>query len=431
MTSSCWKNTSLAGSGQPAAQHRHQRQRPLGGGGLHDEVAGEPPPVAGRPGALRTGHELLPPPGRRRAGAAEPGADQPPLLALLGRVLDELGRPWGSAAAAPRSSLDGVAAGAAVHGGQHRDLGVVALAAERLWPAPSTGRSRRPPAASPASPAIAASTRGSSWAASATISVQPSSATTTRRITLGICSAPPPLVAHRPDTTPPTTYSARKRPSRTHWSAQVQPWKLYSRASSLYASSGATAGWSSCLSSHDRVVFSATPGPLNALTSCCTESGLTGCAERGRHLVGQRLQLGRPHAVHRARAEQVGEQGVVHVRAPRHAVVAHLGGDQRARRLGRHQQPEPPRLGQRLDPAQLVGQHLGHRLGAQRLGREQRAGLVVGRDRRGTGRPCSLAWAALAERGSPYRPSWASSSPSVSARSWQRPTRRPARSRPG
>ncbi len=156
-------------------------------------------------------------------------------------------------------------------------MAILALsrAPPKAW-ASAAYRSISPAArARPRSPAIAASTRGSSWAPSATTSRHPSSATTTRRITLGICSAPPPLVAQRPDTTPPTTYSGWKRWSRTHWCAQVQPWKLWSRASSLYASKGATAGWSTSLSTWDLVEETARPADLKALTICCGESGLT------------------------------------------------------------------------------------------------------------------------------------------------------------
>ena len=63
----------------------------------------------------------------------------------------------------------------------------------------------RPAAAMAPSPDIAASTRGSSWAASATTSFHPGSARTAARMLAGSCSAPPPLVAHRPVTTPPGT----------------------------------------------------------------------------------------------------------------------------------------------------------------------------------------------------------------------------------
>jgi len=58
---------------------------------------------------------------------------------------------------------------------------------------------------------------------SATTNVQPGSARTARRTTLGICSAPPPRVAHRPDTTPPGTYSGRNRPLLTQASHHAQP----------------------------------------------------------------------------------------------------------------------------------------------------------------------------------------------------------------
>ena len=63
----------------------------------------------------------------------------------------------------------------------------------------------RPARAIAASPDIAASTRGSSCAASATTNVQPSSATTAPRTCLGSWSAPPPSDAQRPVTTPPGT----------------------------------------------------------------------------------------------------------------------------------------------------------------------------------------------------------------------------------
>ena len=56
----------------------------------------------------------------------------------------------------------------------------------------------RAAAASPRSPLIPASTRGSSCATSATTSVQPSSATTAERTCAGIDSAPPPWDVHRP-----------------------------------------------------------------------------------------------------------------------------------------------------------------------------------------------------------------------------------------
>ena len=121
---------------------------------------------------------------------------------------------------------------------------------------------RSPPAAASAnarSPASAASTRGSSWAASATTSTQPGSATTARRSTRGICSAPPPRDAQRPDTTPPTTYSGRNLPPETQASSQAQPCAACSRDSSLYSSSGGMAGWSISRSTENLVDGTRTP----------------------------------------------------------------------------------------------------------------------------------------------------------------------------
>src|SRR5487761_651606 len=111
--------------------------------------------------------------------------------------------------------------------------------------APASSEYRSPAAAASAnarSPASAASTRGSSCAASPTTRVQPGSATTARRSTRGICSAPPPLEAHRPETTPPTTYSGRNLPPATQESSQLQPCAACNLASSLYSSSSGTAG---------------------------------------------------------------------------------------------------------------------------------------------------------------------------------------------
>ena len=54
--------------GQPSAQIRQQTQRPLGGGGLHDEISGEP--------ATRMGVTGGPPLHRGRwAGPSQPGTN--------------------------------------------------------------------------------------------------------------------------------------------------------------------------------------------------------------------------------------------------------------------------------------------------------------------------------------------------------------------
>ncbi len=122
---------------------------------------------------------------------------------------------------------------------------------------------------------IAARIRGSSCAASATTSTCPGSATTARRSDRGICSAPPPRLAQRPDTTPPGTNSLRNRPSRTHSASQVQPFAECNRASSLYSSSGATAGWSMSLTTSARVVSMSKPTRRNAARTSTAESGFT------------------------------------------------------------------------------------------------------------------------------------------------------------
>ena len=100
----------------------------------------------------------------------------------------------------------------------------------RWPPCPGTGRSPAPPRPSPCPRSSPASTRGSSWATSATTNRQPSSATAAGRgPAAGTDSAPPPLDAHRPVTTPPGRNQDRNRPSRTQVSSQVQPLAASSR----------------------------------------------------------------------------------------------------------------------------------------------------------------------------------------------------------
>ena len=123
------------------------------------------------------------------------------------------------------------------------------------------------------SPETAARIRGSSCPASATTSVQPGSARTALRTTLGICSAPPPRVAHRPDTTPAGIHSGWNRPSRTHCWRQVQPWAVQIRYSSLYSSSSGTAGWSTPRSTHARVEGSEIPSRWKARSISAGDSG--------------------------------------------------------------------------------------------------------------------------------------------------------------
>ena len=80
-----------------------------------------------------------------------------------------------------------------------------------------------PTSASARSPLMPASTRGSSWATSATTNIQPSSATAAGRTCTGNDSAPPPLDDHRPVVEPAGWYDGRNRPPLTHWSIQAQP----------------------------------------------------------------------------------------------------------------------------------------------------------------------------------------------------------------
>ena len=109
---------------------------------------------------------------------------------------------------------------------------------------------------------------------------------------------------------------------------------------------------------------------------------------------------------------------------------AHLGGDQRAGGLGRHEQPEAGRVRGRRDAGELVGVDRGQRRRARSPAGaagvvEQRVLAVAGRrggrggGSGGTGAPVSRAHAAGSERGSPQRPAAPSSSASVSSTSWQ------------
>ena len=88
--------------------------------------------------------------------------------------------------------------------------------------------------------------------------------------------------------------------------------------------------------------------------------------EGGLHLDDQRLETLRPRTPHRPWPEQVGEQTLVDVAAPRHPGVGHLGRGQSARRLRREQQVEPGRLGRGGDGGPLPGVL---EVGAQVLGR--------------------------------------------------------------
>ena len=181
-------------------------------------------------------------------GQVRPSHDRtrPPALAGAGRALDVLERRRVAGCAAPPGP-----------GWPRRRSGRTSRPAGRPWPWPGRRRrrrwpgrrrgrrpARRRPAGRRRRPRPARAARAGP--ASATTRRQPGSATTARRTTLGICSAPPPRLAQRPETTPPGTYSARNRPSRTQASRHAQPCAVQMRKSSLYSSTGRTAGWSTC-----------------------------------------------------------------------------------------------------------------------------------------------------------------------------------------
>jgi hypothetical protein len=134
-----------------------------------------------------------------------------------------------------------------------------------------------------------ASTRGSSWATSATTNRQPSSATAAGRTWSGTESAPPPVDAHRPVTTPPGRNQGRKRPSRTQASSQFQPLAVMSRESFLYSSSAGMPGWSSCSRVQDRVSSTGSPAVCSARSSSPGESGFSaGAAKASRMATSSR-----------------------------------------------------------------------------------------------------------------------------------------------
>ena len=80
-----------------------------------------------------------------------------------------------------------------------------------------------------------------------------------------------------------------------------------------------------------------------------------GCREGLAHPAREGLELDRPGATGRAWAQPVLEQALVHVDAPGHPGVGHLGCDQGARRLRGQQQPEPHRVSRARDRCQLAG----------------------------------------------------------------------------
>ena len=189
--------------------------------------------------------------------------------------------------------------------------------------------------------ASATSTRGSSWEASATISLWPGSAWTAPRIWRGICSAPPPREAQRPETTPPTTYSGWNRPF-LHPGIQPGP-----------AVGGVQAG--ELLERQERfdrrvAGFLQFPLPgglhLDAVPVQGAHQLLRGVrVQRGGiqqlpQLGGQRFQLGRAVAQGRPGAEVVRQDLLMQFLAPRHTGVLHFRRDHGAGGLGGEQELE-------------------------------------------------------------------------------------------
>ncbi|MGY2074473.1 hypothetical protein [Blastococcus sp. SYSU DS0828] len=117
---------------------------------------------------------------------------------------------------------------------------------------------------------------------------------------------------------------------------------MSSRISFLYSSSGG-----------DARVLELLEGPRAGVGH--REAGLLECPQQLGRRIGverrgpqRRADLAQQPLEHRgaptgsrARAEQVGEQALVHVRPPRQAGVRHLGGHQGAGGLRREQQREP------------------------------------------------------------------------------------------
>ena len=260
---------------QPVAQVGHPAQRPLGGRALDDEVAGEPAPgaavpvgvLAGAGGVRRlaqVGPALRPRPRRAPAsrGRASVCTTSPRSPARAASSTSPIAR--GIAAGQPRQHPAALAAGAAVHGAEDADLGLGP--GRRRRPAVDhalvqVGRPRRlghraRRRSSRRAPAARAGRRRPRPAASRRRPRRPA------RTWTGTDSAPPPVDAQRPVTTPPGRNQGRNRPSRAHVSSQLQPLAAISRASFLYSSSAGMPGWSSCSRVQDRVSATGSPARL-------------------------------------------------------------------------------------------------------------------------------------------------------------------------
>ena len=273
-----------------------------------------------------------------------------------------------------------------------------------------------------------ASTRGSSWATSATTNIQPSSATAAGRTCTGNDSAPPPLDDHRP-VVGAGRLVRRPEPAAAHPLVDPGPAVgLEQVRELLVAQQRVDARVLERAQGGRPGVGDVQPGPAQRRQQLGPRVGVEARrVERVAHLGDQRLQPLRPGTARRPRPEQVGEQPLVDVDPPRHAGVRHLGRDEGTRRLRREQQPEPGGLGRRRHGRQLPGVL---EVGAQVLGR------VVDREQRRVGRharpePVPVLRllprpAAAASTAGARRSRWW-----PSRRSWQRSTRTPAASSGG
>ena len=122
----------------------------------------------------------------------------------------------------------------------------------------------------------------------------------------------------------------------------------------MYSSRGSIAGWSTSLSSQDRVEATWSPARCRPLSSSTGESGLRSGASRASRTSASTSSIrARPRAADRPRAEDALEDALVLLGAPRQAGDRHLDGDERADALGGEQQREAARLGARLDRGSL------------------------------------------------------------------------------
>ena len=177
-----------------------------------------------------------------------------------------------------------------------------------------------------------------------------------------------------------------------------------------------------------RVSATSSPARRSAASSSGRESGLRpGAAKASRTSADQRLEQPRPGAARRPRPEQVGEQALVDVDAPRHARRASSRPRRgrpttRPRAAARAGRPRarPPRR-----PA--AGRPRGRRAGARPCRRPRTAPGRTARSARAgpsapTARPSSSRASTAGARRSRWWPS---------RRSWQRSTRTPAASSGG